>query len=393
MNWQWILAAWTGIGLLWWVMASVLVASARQHRDTPGPVDPRRITIFKALAGPLDEQEFSRLGHSLATFVAELDANSELLIGAHHADQARWRAFVRRMRERHPAAEIKLVVHQEPGRYAANPKVSWMQILAPHATGELWFWSDADIQAPAGALRSLRADFAREKACMVTSPYVILRGGNAPGLLDTLFVNLEFYPGVMLLGRLDRIQFGFGSGMLFEAGEFRRRADWGFLGACLADDFHLGRLLQPVRLASMRLTTVPASESWLGAIAHYHRWQKTIRWSTPGSFAAQLTVLPALGWLAWLAFNPTLPFGWLGLATVLAMDTVAALWICARLGCRVGWRRLHAIPLWTLIRALTWAACWVPSPIVWRGRRWWSPRQATTGEVSTLETRQQPGAE
>jgi hypothetical protein len=393
MSWQWILAAWTGIGLLWWLMASLLVASASQRREEPGPLDRRRITVFKALAGPLGEQEFFRLSHSLETFVAELDENSELLIGVHHADQPHWQAFVQRMGGRFPAADIKLVGHRDPGRHAANPKVSWMQILARHATGELWFWSDADIEAPAGALRSLRADFARGKARMVTSPYVIQRGGNAPGLLDALFVNLEFYPGVVLLGRLDRIQFGFGSGMLFEAREFRCGVDWAFLGECLADDFHLGRLLQPVRLGSMRLTTVPASENWLGAIAHYHRWQKTIRWSTPGSFAAQLMVLPALGWLAWLTFHPTQPSGWLGLTTVLAIDAVAALWICALLECRIGWRRLHAIPLWTLIRALTWAACWLPSPIVWRGRRWWSPRQAATGDVSAVETRQQSGAE
>ncbi len=390
MNWQWTLGIWTGLGAAWWAIAFLLVASANKHRKNLRTPDPRRLTVFKALAGPLDEREFARLSGCLESFVADLDDNSELLIGCHSPDESRLKNFVERMRLRYPEAEIKLTAHQAPNRCSANPKVSWMQILARHATGDLWFWSDADIKAPPGTLRSLRSDFAAGNARMVTSPYIIQGSTGPAGLLDTLFVNLEFYPGVVLLGRLNRIRFGFGSGMLFEAGEFRRRVDWGVLGGCLADDFHLGRRLQPVRLGSMRLTTMPASNDWLGALTHYLRWQKTIRWSSPGSFAAQVLVLPVLGWLAWLLLNPTQPFGWLGLMTVLAVDTVAALAICKALRCPVGWRNLPAIPLWTVIRGTTWTACWLPWPIVWRGRRWWSAWQGTTPKPGVLDTQRQP---
>ena len=79
-----------------------------------------------------------------------------------------------------------------------------MRVLTPHATGELWLWSDADMVAPPGTLQSVRTDLAATKACCLTSPYIVKQAGSAAEMLDLLYVNLEFYPGVVLLsGFLD----------------------------------------------------------------------------------------------------------------------------------------------------------------------------------------------
>jgi ceramide glucosyltransferase len=135
------------------------------------------------------------------------------------------------------------------------------------------------------------------------------------------------------------------------------------------------------------------TENWRGAILHYLRWQKTIRWCRPGSYAAQLIVLPVVGWLTWLILNPTSMVAWLGLLGIVALDTIAALAICRVLGCRIGLRRIYAVPLWSLIRGLSWVACWLPWPIVWRGRRWWSPLQRAAAGGEVLETKSQVGAD
>jgi ceramide glucosyltransferase len=180
---------------------------------------------------------------------------------------------------------------------------------------------------------------------------------------------------------MDAVSFGLGSGMLFEADEFKRRVDWDLIGTSLAEDFHMGKALQPVRLGSVELETVPSSSSWRNSLLHYLRWEKTIRWCRPGAFAAQLVVLPLLGWLAAVAMDPSRPFAWLGLATVLAVEAVAAVTICGLIGCRVRWGSLYAVPLWSLVRALSWVACWFPWPIVWRGRKWWSPHWSQPPEI------------
>lgn len=374
MGWEWILGVWTAFGLAWWVTALALVGTASTRAQLVVPGEPRRLTVFKPLPRLRSEAEFARLIRCLESFVADLDDSSEMLIGCHEQDVERLQAFVHSARARYPKAALKVVVHT--GRSAcANPKIASMRALEPSATGELWLWSDADMEAPRGTIHSLRADFAAAPAGMVTSPYVIRDGRNATELLDTLFVNVEFYPGVVLMSRLNMLSFGFGSAMLFEANTFRGRVDWDCLGRCLADDYELGRLLAPVRLGSMRLTTLPAADSWSGAISHYLRWQKTIRWCRPGAYAAQLMVLPILGWLIAIASNPTDPFCWIGLAAVITMDTIAALAVSKALHCPIGGRRWLAIPLWSLGRGLSWLACWLPLPIFWRDRKWWSAHQ------------------
>lgn len=386
MIWQGLLVIWTLFALIWWLMAVGLVANVRKYPEKQKPQsDSRPLTIFKALAGPLTASEFLHLSRCIETFVVELDEHSELLIGCHEIDQARWQEFVQTMRQSYPAAGIKLLADPDPARYAANPKISWMQILAPHAIGELWYWSDADIEAPPGLLHSLRTDFVSSDAQLLTSAYTIRNVPSAAALLDALFVNLEFYPGVVLLGKLNAIEFGFGSGMLFNAETFRQRVDWKFLGSCLADDYHLGRMLQPAKLGSMRLTTTPAAETWHGALLHYLRWQKTIRWNRPGGFGAQLLVLPIVGWLVALSLMPTEMFVWWGLTVALALDVLAAIVICRLLGCRIGIMWIPIIPLWSVIRGLTWLACWLPWPIVWRKRKWWSAYQTPpTHHVSVV---------
>ena len=75
------------------------------------------------------------------------------------------------------------------------------------------------------------------------------------------------------------------------------------------------------------------------------------------------------------------PLGWLD----------AALAICRVVGCRVGWKRLPTVPFWSFMRGISWFACWFPWPIVWRGRRWWSPHQAVKPQPEVLETQRQPG--
>jgi len=388
MSWELILGIWTCIGIAWWVVAFVLVMSARNRHPGTGNPDPRRITVFKALPRSLSEEEFARFDKPIESFIADLDENCELLIGCHRPDQPRMEAYVQKMRERHPGADVRLVVQENPNRYP-HPKVSWMHALEPHATGELWLWSDSDMHAPPGTIRSMRMDYERTKARCLTSPYVIRQRGTPAEMLDTLYVNLEFYPGVILLSGQSMIQFGLGSGMLFEAADFKRRVNWDFLGGCLAEDFHLGSLLRPTQLGSMCLSTLPAARGWSEALLHYLRWQKSVRWCRPLPYAAQLIILPLLGWLAWVFTNPLEPGAWFGLMTVLAADFIAALSICRAVGCSIGRRRLHTLPLWSLLRGLCWVACWFPWPIVWRGQRWWSPHKAVKPQAEVLETQRE----
>ncbi|MFW2403784.1 MAG: glycosyltransferase [Gammaproteobacteria bacterium] len=369
------LGVWTALGILWWMLAALVVVRANRMRSASvkRPAGAAgRISIFKPIPSSLGDREFGVVCACLETFVADLDADSELLLGAREPEGESLHAFIEEMRERYPDAHIELLI-DSIGATRMHPKVAWNEKLSKIATGDWWLWSDADMRAPTGTLRSLRADVA-DDAGMVTSPYIVTGSPQPADMLDTLFVNLEFYPGAELLGRAGALRGGFGAGMLFAAEDFRREVDWHELGSHLAEDFVLGTRLAPVRLASTRLSTVPSSSTWSEALLHYLRWQKTIRWCQPAGFASQLIVLPVIGWLAWIASNPGNATAWAGIGFVLLADTSAALVINRLLGCRIGLRQLLIIPCWSILRGLTWAACWLPWPVVWRGKRWWTAR-------------------
>ena len=54
------------------------------------------------------------------------------------------------------------------------------------------------------------------------------------------------------------------------------------------------------------------------------------------------------------------------------MEVLAAWLLCRRVGCRV--RNVWALELWSVLRAVTWLACWLPWPVTFRSqrRKWWS---------------------
>jgi ceramide glucosyltransferase len=183
-------------------------------------------------------------------------------------------------------------------------------------------------------------------------------------------VNTEFYPGVLLLRRFGSVDFGLGAALLFSRESFLRKADWEKLGSSLADDFMLGQILQPVRLGSTTLETVADAGNWGAALAHYFRWKKTVWWCRPIGFAAQVLIMPLLGWMVFLALHPTSLSAWLGLVGMIQADVFFAALICQKIGCRLTGFGLLAAEAWSLCRVLFWILCWFPVPVKWGKKSW-----------------------
>ena len=290
------LALWSCAGLVWWVLAWRLVARG-SRREVAGPdATPRpTLSIFKPLP-PLGPQGLRIVAPGLESFLAELDPESELLLGVHEADRDFTGPFLKQLRLDHPHARLKIIFRSEPDD-AVNPKIAWQKILARHAEGELWLWSDADIVAPKGFLQSIRHEYARSDAKMMTFPYVVREISPAPTLVEALFVNVEFYPGVLLLRKMGPVDFGLGAAMLFRRDDFLEQVGWEEIGDWLADDFFLGQKLRPVQIGQTTFATVSGAQTWGHALLHDLRWAKTIRWNRPiGSFS-RLLIMPVLGWL------------------------------------------------------------------------------------------------
>jgi hypothetical protein len=369
------LLGWSTLALAWWLISWRLVPteepappadSADDETDNPRN---RSLTIFKPLP-PLNGGAFDPAG--IESFLAQMDSQTELLLGLYEKDLATFERWLARMRELFPEARLRVVWRTAAGD-VRNPKVAWLKILAPHATGDLWLWSDADIAVPPGFLQAAREEYAAGGAKMVTWSYIVGEIESAPALLDALYVNVEFFPGVLLLRGRGPVDFGLGAAMLFSRHDFARNVDWKELGAALADDFVLGQKLKPVRIGRDVLTTRADAATWRAALLHYLRWSKTVRWNRPGGTLARIVVLPVLGWIVFVFLRPEWLSSWLGLAGMVLVDSIAATLICRRVGCPLRPGNFALLPLWTVARVLVWAACWLPWPVVWRGEVWHGP--------------------
>jgi ceramide glucosyltransferase len=113
----------------------------------------------------------------------------------------------------------------------------------------------------------------------------------------------------------------------------------------------------------------------------------------PFSYAAQLAVVPAVGWLAWVVARPADAIAWFGLASLVVIEAAVAVLSCRLVGSRVPVSQWPLVAGWVILRALTSLACWLPWPIVWRGDVWWSARKRRPAAQGVVGPRSTSGAE
>jgi len=377
-GWGLFLIAWSILAFLWWLIALILLA--RGPREKPlvagTGATAASISIFKPLPPLENEAERTALAEAMESFLGQLLPEDELILGVDAPAASAWESDFARWRKDWPAARVNLVVRDAPAHHP-NPKIAWLEILAASARGDIWLWSDADVTVPSGFLSLVRAYLNSGECDAVTAAYTVRQVNNAPGVLDAVYVNLEFLPGALLLDRLGQREFAYGAACAFRAAAFQARMDWRELGAALADDHELGRGMRPVTLLPALVSTFTRPVNWSSALRHYYRWQKTVRWCRPAGYAAMLVLLPGWGWAFGYAATGGRWFFAAGLLAAWLSEILAAILACALVGCRLKLRAWPGLLLWPATRAITWAAVWLPIPVQWRGHKpnWATPRQ------------------
>ena len=381
--WVLILALWLVLSLAWWALVILSVTSHRPSIKTGLLERPRRsVSVLKPIPAQLSDLDRQRVSDALASFAASLDGASEMILGCWVDDVPHWQAQANELKLRYPDAQIILFPHANPISYCANPKVSWMKLLAKEASGELLYWSDADVFASPRLIFELRKDYETRKAALITSPFIIEEVTNASAVLDALYVNLELYPRVLLAERLNLKISAMGAGMLMPATSLHEKVDLDELGSYLADDYQLGRCLGSVALGSTLLQTTATDASWGKAFEHYRRWQKTQRWNEPFAYFRQLLLIPFIGWFSTLLATGEQSFA-IGSVAIVLVESVFALVLCRALDCRLRWPAIVSLPLWSAARALTWLLSWLPLPVAWRNQVWMKPKMSSEGKRET----------
>lgn len=253
---------------------------AKHRRDEVNDQASPPVSVLKPLHG--DEPG---LYDNLRSFCAQDHADYELLCGV-RADDDPAIAVVRRLQREFPALAITLVV--DPRVHGANPKVSNLINLWPHARHDQVVLADSDIRVPRDYLSRVTAPLRDAGVGVVTCLYHGVASRRLVSRLGALFIDDWFAPSVRLAHAFGSTRFAFGATIALRRDTLQAVGGFDALRDTLADDFWLGEFTrrQGLRtvLSDLVVGTTIGEEEISDLWRHELRWLRTIRAISPGGF-------------------------------------------------------------------------------------------------------------
>jgi ceramide glucosyltransferase len=327
------------------------------------------LTLLKPLAGAEPDLE----AH-LASFFEQDYPEFEILFCARQPDDAGLQ-IARRVAARYPQIPAKFMSTGEPPYI--NAKVASMELMEKSAAHDILVISDSDVRVTPDYLRAVALPFADDKVGGMCCLYRgIAAGGGLWARLEAVGMSVEMTAGVLVARMMEGMQFVLGPTMAFRRDAIRRMGGFKVTADYCADDFVLGnetfKLGQTVVLSHHAIDHIVINLSLMSSLKHQVRWMKSTRFSRPkGHFGTALTF--------------SMPFGLMGLAAGLLLGhplwgvALLAWGVATRLALSVAvgrmvvrdpsWFNLLVLyPMRDLMGFFFWAASYMGSKILWRGR-------------------------
>lgn len=258
-----------------------------------------------------------------------------------------------------------------------NAKVASMELMEAAAHHEILVISDSDVRVTPDYLRAVALPFADPAVGAMTCLY---RGVAAQGglwaRLEAVGMSVEMTAGVLVANMLEGMQFVLGPTMAFRRETLRKMGGFRVTADYCADDFVLGNqtYLQGERvvLSHHIIDHMVINESFIQSMRHQARWMQSTRFSRPkGHFGTALTFSLPFGLLALVAGLGLGHLDWGVALLVWSIATRLAISIAA--GRTVvrdpSWLALLILyPIRDLMGIGFWAASYLSSKVLWRGR-------------------------
>ncbi len=216
-------------------------------------------------------------------------------------------AHARRLQSEFPSLDIA-IGSGRPGS-APNPKIANLQGAIALARHDILAIADSDIRVPPGHLHALAGCFEQPGTSAATFLYGGMpSNGSVAAQLGAMFLTEQFAPSVLVAAALEPLRYCLGGTMAVRRATLEEIGGLDALGAYLADDYMLGRLVAQhggaVVLAPQAVSTMVHERSLPALWAHEVRWARTVRAVRPWGFAGSLLTLPLLWALVALFFIP-----------------------------------------------------------------------------------------
>ncbi|MGA9586299.1 MAG: glycosyltransferase [Terracidiphilus sp.] len=337
-------------------------------RKRPGFTPP--MTLLKPLAGAEPDLE-----EHLASFFEQDYPDFEILFCARELSDSGLE-IARKVAARYPRVPAKFFSTGEPAYI--NAKVASLELMEKSAAHDILVISDSDVRVTPDYLRAVALPFADENVGGMCCPYRgIAAGGGLWARLEAVGMSVEMTSGVLVARMVEGMQFVLGPTMAFRREVIRQIGGFKITADYCADDFLLGnetyKLGRAVVLSHHPIDHIVINLSPMASLKHQVRWMKSTRFSRPkGHFGAVLTFgVP----FALLGLVSGIPLGHIGWGVALLSWAIAT-----RLAMSIGvgrmvvrdpsWLNLLVLyPVRDLTGSLVWAASYMGSRILWRGRK------------------------
>ncbi len=331
-------------------------------RSSAAPCPP--VTVLKPLKGPGIE-----LDANLESFCRQGYPAYQIVFGVEDARDPAVEV-VRGLVRRFPHIDIALAIGHEEG---ANRKVANLVHMMRHAKHDVLVLSDADIRVRADYLHRLVAPLADPAVGLTTCLYRGRAAGGIPAIVESLLINTDFLPMVLMAQWVQRFRYAYGASIAFRREALDAIGGFEEMRAHLADDYVLGRRVAEagwgLRLLPYVVETVPDSQTMRDVWRHHLRWARTYRVCQPVGWFATIIIQTTLwGVLAVLATGGA-AIGWLALATALLCRLLGLRAIAGMLRDTDTVRHLWLVPLKDLAYSGVWCASWLGRDVDWSGQR------------------------
>jgi len=327
------------------------------------------LTLLKPVHGAEPD-----LDRHLASFFEQDYPEFEILFCAREPNDAGL-DIARQVAARYPNIPARFFSTGEPPYI--NAKVASMELMEKSAAHDILVISDSDVRVTPDYLRAVALPFADEKVGGMCCVYRgIASGGGLWARLEAVGMSVEMTAGVLVARMMEGMQFVLGPTMAFRREVIRRMGGFKVTADYCADDFVLGnetyKLGQEVLLSHHAIDHIVINLSLMASLKHQVRWMKSTRFSRPkGHFGTALTFSMPFGILGLVA---GLLFGhpWAGIA-LLAWAVASREALSVAVGRMVvrdpSWFNLLVLyPVRDLMGFFFWAASYMGSRILWRGR-------------------------
>jgi ceramide glucosyltransferase len=339
-----------------------------EARKRPGFTPP--LTLLKPLAGAEPHLEAD-----LASFFEQDYPEFEILFCAREANDAGLE-IAQKVAQRYTGVPAKFFATGEPPYI--NAKVASLELMEKSAAYDILVISDSDVRVTPDYLRAVALPFADANVGGMCCPYRgIAPEGGLWARLEAVGMSVEMAAGVLVARMVEGMQFVLGPTMAFRRDVIRQMGGFKVTADYCADDFILGnqtyRLGRAVVLSHHAIDHIVINLSMMASLKHQVRWMKSTRFSRPkGHLGAALTFSMPFGLLGLAAAVPLGHLGWGVVLLSWAVGTRLAMSIAVgRMVVRdPSWLNLLVLyPLRDLMGFFVWAASYMGSRILWRGRQ------------------------